>query len=954
MERINISDQESIATRELKRALFQKCHGLSLLTGCQIFLHIEDKNDGVQFYGNQEQVKRFLNGQFLPNGQEKEVSGETGLLKTPVVNSNSNDKSVYTSTNEISSDEIPNSTTNPEVTPEMVDKYNENEMNNNKHTNHLNTDEKNTSMDKTGTFVPKISVASLGKKFSQVMIKRVLLEQEEEERQKEMRKKETALKMENKETSDNTDIVQSHESIMINEVYSLDRNSEQTNNAEISEQNKFDNQRSQAFTPNEQQEGYREYVYNHATNQRRESNTEQREPINFSARDQTDEIGFINIQQDAASSSDSGISTEALETSSPNESLPAEIPYYKIASKSKRRYQCGICGKAFTQLSVLKEHMKTHTGEKPYICKQCGKEFSHPSNFKRHERLVHSGSGERRHQCPVCLKAFPLSHHLKEHFRIHSGERPYQCKVCGQKFKQSSTLKTHQKRHFTKDALNVDTNDLYQNATDMSQQNISQRHFSSSSSPRSIDGLDIEGIHPNHSNSSLAKNPSPGVVKAMEGYNGVPHADDVVRNQPFHPRMLPVHHLNMPTTELPKASKPFVNVQSTQFSMDAVMLQHTSKFGPDGNTDSFENNSPTRVSRYPPPLIHCRSKDWFDEDRELGNKYKKTRVESNDGNTMLQQGNEQQSASDDADSTRLSPIGSEADDLLSATKGHDSNQPFEHIKVKLEVPDEQVNKASSCIADENTDDNRSSGTGYAGSSEMSGGSGTDSDSPNHVQQYSQPGLYPLHIAAREGTMVMSQTRNDYLNCFHCKVCDTFLSSAATFHEHQKVCHGLGTSDQHMCHLCRRSFSNQSNFKRHLRLMHSGTKVRRHQCLVCFKAFPLGHHLKEHFRIHSGERPYKCEVCGKGFTQSSTLKNHRKTHAQEKASYHCTNCNRRFPDAQMLMDHRMQHIIESCKCPTCGKQCRSPYELGVHRMKEYCSSNNMQSRQNLSEQQAMPN
>ncbi|XP_070560178.1 zinc finger protein 391-like [Ptychodera flava] len=157
---------------------------------------------------------------------------------------------------------------------------------------------------------------------------------------------------------------------------------------------------------------------------------------------------FYKVQQHDSEDKTEESNGSSNDEASPDSEASSEFQFYDISTQAKRRYQCRLCGKAFTQLSLLKEHVKTHTGEKPYTCKICSKAFNHSSNFKRHERLVHTGPHDRgRHRCPVCFKAFPLSHHLKEHFRMHNGERPYQSKTSRQRFKQLSTLTTQQKQH---------------------------------------------------------------------------------------------------------------------------------------------------------------------------------------------------------------------------------------------------------------------------------------------------------------------------------------------------------------------------------------------------------------------------------------------------------------------------------------------------------------------------
>ena len=60
-------------------------------------------------------------------------------------------------------------------------------------------------------------------------------------------------------------------------------------------------------------------------------------------------------------------------------------------SKDPERYKCTYCGKIMKDNQVLKDHINTHTGERPHICKYCGKTFASMGNKYAHIRQAHQG-----------------------------------------------------------------------------------------------------------------------------------------------------------------------------------------------------------------------------------------------------------------------------------------------------------------------------------------------------------------------------------------------------------------------------------------------------------------------------------------------------------------------------------------------------------------------------------
>ncbi|KAF8797098.1 Zinc finger protein 774 like protein [Argiope bruennichi] len=102
-----------------------------------------------------------------------------------------------------------------------------------------------------------------------------------------------------------------------------------------------------------------------------------------------------------------------------------------------RRHRCPECSYSSDSAAYLRDHLRTHSREKPHACPHCPKRFSLETNLRKHA-LLHMGLKE--HACNICGKRFSQKNNLLRHERVHSGERPYRCPDCGKDFSQSSHL----------------------------------------------------------------------------------------------------------------------------------------------------------------------------------------------------------------------------------------------------------------------------------------------------------------------------------------------------------------------------------------------------------------------------------------------------------------------------------------------------------------------------------
>ena len=86
------------------------------------------------------------------------------------------------------------------------------------------------------------------------------------------------------------------------------------------------------------------------------------------------------------------------------------------------------------------QRTKKNRPTKRKICKYCDKQFARHSLMLNHERIH---TMEKPFECKICFTAFREKQHLLRHQRVHTTEKCFVCHQCGQKFKYEKRLSRH-------------------------------------------------------------------------------------------------------------------------------------------------------------------------------------------------------------------------------------------------------------------------------------------------------------------------------------------------------------------------------------------------------------------------------------------------------------------------------------------------------------------------------
>ena len=93
-----------------------------------------------------------------------------------------------------------------------------------------------------------------------------------------------------------------------------------------------------------------------------------------------------------------------------------EIPKERDAGSKIYIHKCPVmsCGYSSRTRSHVREHYKTHSGEKPFQCKICDKKFANKGNCETH---IRTHDDKFKFKCHVCVANFAEYRNLEKHCR---------------------------------------------------------------------------------------------------------------------------------------------------------------------------------------------------------------------------------------------------------------------------------------------------------------------------------------------------------------------------------------------------------------------------------------------------------------------------------------------------------------------------------------------------------
>ncbi|GFO43957.1 Zinc finger protein 208 [Plakobranchus ocellatus] len=115
-------------------------------------------------------------------------------------------------------------------------------------------------------------------------------------------------------------------------------------------------------------------------------------------------------------------------------------------------FGAGAAGSNPKSADLLSSHASAQQGQKT---KTFFREEEEDENDPNVTKIILSKEGgvmnsQDPHQCPICQRIFGRKSIMVEHLRIHTDEKPYECDFCGSGFRQNAQLRSHIRNRHTR------------------------------------------------------------------------------------------------------------------------------------------------------------------------------------------------------------------------------------------------------------------------------------------------------------------------------------------------------------------------------------------------------------------------------------------------------------------------------------------------------------------------
>ncbi|XP_055705326.1 zinc finger protein 62 homolog [Phlebotomus papatasi] len=121
-----------------------------------------------------------------------------------------------------------------------------------------------------------------------------------------------------------------------------------------------------------------------------------------------------------------------------------EIHMRQIHPSQRERYPCFVCGKTYASRGTVSTHMKSHIKQSgDYPCSKCNKSFDTRAAMLRHLRNIHIEPRKFLCNYESCNFGTISRAVLREHERTHTGEKPFQCNICNTTFAKKISVERH-------------------------------------------------------------------------------------------------------------------------------------------------------------------------------------------------------------------------------------------------------------------------------------------------------------------------------------------------------------------------------------------------------------------------------------------------------------------------------------------------------------------------------